>query len=223
MNEPSNFCNGEYPIGCRTVIGPPYSENSTDIPLPDQQEMVRWGMYVLQESNRTASLPFIAPTPLSNPPFIPGAASWGVKSLNENTLTMDARQNLSSLHYNSHSLYGYFESIATLKAMENIRRKRPFLLSRSTFVGSGKYTAHWTGDNTASFESMKVQIRILIHDSRFIYCLFLFVFLFILFFYFYAIFFRLKHFFRAPRFRFHTFFRFLCLRFLWSGLTFADF
>jgi len=42
--------------------------------------------------------------------------------------------------------------------MKTIRNKRPFVLTRSSFAGSGQFTAHWTGDNSASFDNLYASI-----------------------------------------------------------------
>lgn len=75
--------------------------------------------------------------------------------LSQNTLCMTGLQKEGKyLHYDVHSLYGHFEAIATQKATHLATQKRSFVLSRSTYIGSGRYAGHWLGDNDSSFKDL---------------------------------------------------------------------
>ena len=51
------------------------------------------------------------------------------------------------------------QTYVTYKALKNINEEKiPFVLSRSTWPGSGKYGSTWTGDNAATWEFLRYSI-----------------------------------------------------------------
>ncbi|EOA94723.1 Lysosomal alpha-glucosidase, partial [Anas platyrhynchos] len=77
--------------------------------------------------------------------------------LQAGTICASSQQFLSS-HYNLHSLYGLTEAIASHDALLRIRGKRPFVISRSTFAGHGRYAGHWTGDVKSNWEQLSYSV-----------------------------------------------------------------
>lgn len=61
--------------------------------------------------------------------------------------------------YDHHNLFGHQILNATYYGLlAAIPDKRPFIIGRSTFVGSGKWAGHWGGDNTSLFAYMLFSI-----------------------------------------------------------------
>eukprot|EP01006_Ploeotia_vitrea_P029201 TRINITY_DN61783_c0_g1_i1.p1 TRINITY_DN61783_c0_g1~~TRINITY_DN61783_c0_g1_i1.p1 ORF type:complete len:752 (-),score=444.51 TRINITY_DN61783_c0_g1_i1:1437-3473(-) len=87
--------------------------------------------------------------------------------LDTKTIAMDCKHHGNLSEYNVHNLFGLMEGIATREALESIYQKRSFVLSRSTFAGSGHHVAHWTGDNWSTFDSMASSIRTIMAFNMF--------------------------------------------------------
>lgn len=62
-------------------------------------------------------------------------------------------------HRDVHNMYGYYVHRATFEGLQKRSPgDRPFVLTRSFFIGSHKYCAIWTGDNTAEWSHIRVSI-----------------------------------------------------------------
>lgn len=66
------------------------------------------------------------------------------------------------LHEKVHNLYSFNMALAAEEGLEKaFPGKRHFLLSRSSFAGSHRYTAVWTGDNASWWEHLAVHMRMI--------------------------------------------------------------
>jgi len=85
-------------------------------------------------------------------------ASWGQRTPDLIEFDMDGEK---ASFKRAHNLYGMQMTRATFEGTKKLLKgKRPFLLTRSAFCGSQRFTAIWTGDNTSSDEHMMTGIRL---------------------------------------------------------------
>lgn len=67
-------------------------------------------------------------------------------------------------HAQYHNVYGMLMAQATHEAMREARPdRRPFVLSRSNYLGGQRYAATWTGDNTASWDHLRWSVPMVLN------------------------------------------------------------
>ncbi|KAG0221533.1 hypothetical protein BGX31_009758 [Mortierella sp. GBA43] len=111
------------------------------------------------------------------PPVIyanPNAPPYRINNNNEHadlgyrTVSPDALHYGNLLEYDVHNLYGHMEAEITYNGLRQIEpHKKPFVLSRSTFPGSGRFTFKWNGDNWSTAADMKASIPGLLNFQLF--------------------------------------------------------
>ncbi|KAF3846403.1 hypothetical protein F7725_003481 [Dissostichus mawsoni] len=100
---------------------------------------------------------------LENPPYTPRVVGG---QLNSGTICLSAQLKLST-HYNLHNMYGLTEASATHSALMKVRGKRPFVLSRSSFPGIGRFSGVWTGDVRSEWEQLRYSIPAVLNFGLF--------------------------------------------------------
>lgn len=91
---------------------------------------------------------------LNYPPYVPQI--WG-GVLQDKSVCPDARHKLGN-HYDVHNLFGWSQSNQTYYSAIASTGKRHFIVSRSTFPGSGQWAAHWLGDNNSDWHDLRKSI-----------------------------------------------------------------
>eukprot|EP01022_Parablepharisma_sp_SALTPOND_P011701 TRINITY_DN1495_c0_g1_i1.p1 TRINITY_DN1495_c0_g1~~TRINITY_DN1495_c0_g1_i1.p1 ORF type:complete len:1852 (+),score=191.50 TRINITY_DN1495_c0_g1_i1:15154-20709(+) len=83
------------------------------------------------------------------------------RPLEKGTISMEALHSgdpVLNNEFNYHSLYGFYQARTTARYFRVKHGKRPFIISSSTFPGSGRHAAHWLGDNYSSWHYMEYSI-----------------------------------------------------------------
>src|SRR5688500_10951955 len=89
------------------------------------------------------------------------------------TLSLNATHPSSNwTEYELHNLYGlmmaeHTRAFLTGNKTYEFNDNRPFILTRSTFSGSGKYASHWLGDNWRKWEYMTFSIAGIMNMNMF--------------------------------------------------------
>ena len=163
MNEVANFCDGRCVVDTATELAR-YAEDENslfscecaDTIEPNQFDEPAYSPFWYKNSNRDGQ-------------FAGSCRSAGADRSNGTTVDCGALS-LATRHYpyndeiynewNLHSLFGHMEAKATQEALRATRGQnvRTFVLTRSSFSGTGQFAARWNGDNHAEFDDMAMSI-----------------------------------------------------------------
>ena len=94
----------------------------------------------------------------NNLPYLPGYTNKIQDNLSFWSISENALIYGNKTVYDVKPLLAFYQNKITYDYLQNDLGIRPFILSRSTTISSGKYSFHWLGDNFSSYENLKNSI-----------------------------------------------------------------
>lgn len=178
MNEVSSFCVGSCGSNNLTLnpAHPPFAlpgepgnviydypegfekTNATEAASASAAASSQAGTKTGESDSTSTSYLRTTPTPgirnVNHPPYVinhvQGGHDLAVHAVSPNATHVDGVQ-----EYDVHNLYGTQILNATYHGLLKVwSEKRPFIIGRSTFAGSGKWAGHWGGDNASLWAYM---------------------------------------------------------------------
>ncbi|KLJ06112.1 alpha-glucosidase [Blastomyces silverae] len=180
MNEVSSFCVGSCGSGNLTLnpVHPPFQlpgepgnviydypegfniTNATEAASASSASLEQQASKtaVISAATTTRRPDYLRTTPIprvrnvNHPPYVINhvQGDLAVHAVSPNATHADG-----TLEYDIHNLYGHQLLNATYQGLlEVFPNKRPFIIGRSTFSGSGKWAGHWGGDNQSRWAYM---------------------------------------------------------------------
>ena len=81
------------------------------------------------------------------------------KTMPEDNLHRGGGKLPAGTHLQYHNVYGFLMVKASREGILDARpEKRPFILTRSNFLGGQRYAATWTGDNGSCWDHLKMSV-----------------------------------------------------------------
>eukprot|EP00826_Nyctotherus_ovalis_P045551 TRINITY_DN5053_c0_g1_i18.p1 TRINITY_DN5053_c0_g1~~TRINITY_DN5053_c0_g1_i18.p1 ORF type:complete len:797 (+),score=236.90 TRINITY_DN5053_c0_g1_i18:92-2482(+) len=135
MNEASNFCHGE----CEIVPNEVVETIITDDGKPDVHD----------------------PKEFDKLPYLPGNRSLLTKAVSPtgyHVVSKDPYGDKFYKEYNLHSLWAFHQANSTARFFTEVQKRRPFVVTRASFAGTGRFASKWLGDNHSTWADMRHSI-----------------------------------------------------------------
>ncbi|EGR33142.1 hypothetical protein IMG5_060920 [Ichthyophthirius multifiliis] len=139
MNEPANFCNGE----CTWID---FNQQQSNKVIYIKQNLIKIKIDDPEYINQKYEIPYQI-----------GGYNY---DLNLKTLPYHLLHYGKYEHKDVHNIYGLLDNHHTYNTLiaDKIKKIYPFILTRSSFPGSGKYAFKWTGDNLSDWNFLRISI-----------------------------------------------------------------